>query len=176
MSCVAIPSLRTERLLLRGYTSGDLDRWVAVMGDPAVMRALGRTRAPERSDAWDRIAWALGQWALRGYGLFAVESEGVLIGHAGILHPFDWPEPELAYTIARPAWGRGFAAEAARAARDWAFRSFPFPHLASFIAPDNVRSQRVAERLGAVREDAIVLRGHPAERWVHARPGSGTVV
>ena len=65
---------------------------------------------------------SLGQWSLRGYGLFAVEpADGRFAGWAGILHPVDWPEPELGYSLGQPFLGQGLATEAARAARDWAF-------------------------------------------------------
>ena len=88
----------------------------------------------------------------------------------------DWPEPELAYSLAPHAWGQGFATEAAAAARDWAFARHGLRRLASFIMPGNVRSIRVAERLGAVREGELDVRGHPAQWWVHYAPGHGPIV
>jgi RimJ/RimL family protein N-acetyltransferase len=118
----------------------------------------------------------LGQWAMRGYGLFAVETEGCCAGWTGVLHPLEWPEPELAYTLDQPFWGRGLASEAARAARDWAFGQHGFSRLASFILPDNARSIRVAEKLGAVREGTVELRGFQADWWVHRSPGHGPIV
>ena len=117
---------------------------------------------------------SLGQWALRGYGIFALErrSDGRFIGIAGVLQPADWPEPELSYSLAQHAWGSGLAMEAAAAARDWGFAQHGFARLASFILPDNTRSQRVAQKLGAVREGMVPLRGLQAEWWVH-RPAKG---
>ena len=111
----------------------------------------------------------LGQWALRGYGMFAVELEGRFAGWAGVLHPLEWPEPELAYSLDQPFWGRGIATEAARAARDWAFaRSTSIGWRAS-SGPATPRSIRVAKKLGAVREGMVELRGSEAEWWVHRR-------
>ena len=104
-----------------------------------------------------------------------MSESGRFVGFAGILHPADWPEPELAYTLDPAYWGRGYAIEAAARARDWAFEQFGFERLASFIMPENVRSVRVAEALGAVREGTVALRGHVAEWWVHHRPGRGAV-
>ena len=69
-----------------------------------------------------------------------------------MLHPLEWPEPELAYSLDQPFWGHGIATEAVRAAREWAFARLGVARLASFILPDNVRSMRVAEKLGAVRD------------------------
>ena len=57
------------------------------------------------------MALTMGQWALKGYGSFAVEHSGTgaVIGRAGLLHLAGWPEPELAFAFARPARGQGFA-------------------------------------------------------------------
>ena len=93
-----------------------------------------------------------------------------------MLHPAEWPEAELSYSLARDFWGRGIATEAVRAARDWAFANRGFSRLASFILPDNARSIRVAEKLGAVRESMVSLRGLEAQWWVHFSPGHGPIV
>jgi len=93
------------------------------------------------------------------------------VGSIGIFQPLDWPEPELAYSLDRSFWGQGFATEAATAARDWLFGHFPLARLASFIRPDNHASIRVAQRLGAVCEGTVELRGSIVEHWVHYRSG-----
>lgn len=108
--------------------------------------------------------------------MFAVEADGQFAGRIGVLHPLEWPEPELAYALDAPFRGRGLAREAVAAVRGWAFEQFGFTRLASFILPVNTRSARVAERLGAVKEGTIALRGFVADRWVHTRPGAGVVV
>jgi RimJ/RimL family protein N-acetyltransferase len=172
-----IPVLRTERLVLRAFRAGDLDAWAAMEADPDVRRYRGNNLRT-RDEAWGAMEASLGQWALRRYGLFALElaADRQFVGFAGILHPADWPEAELAYSLAQPYWGRGLAVEAARAARDWAFAQHGFSRLASFILPENTRSIRVAARLGAVREGMVELRGFHAEWWVHRSPGHGPVV
>jgi RimJ/RimL family protein N-acetyltransferase len=74
----------------------------------------------------------LGQWALRGYGLFAVDINELMVGRIGILHPVDWPEPELAWTLAAPLWGQGLATEAATEVKRWAFEEFGWDRLVSY--------------------------------------------
>jgi RimJ/RimL family protein N-acetyltransferase len=171
---IEIPTLRTDRLVLRAFRPADLDPLAAMNADPEVRRWLGG-KLLSRVESWAIMETALGQWALRGYGLFAVERDGAFAGRIGLLHPLDWPEPEIAWGLAAESWGQGIATEAAAAVRDWAFRTFGFPHLASFILAENARSRRVAEKLGAVREGKVELRGLVADRWVHPRPGSGVV-
>lgn len=170
MTAFAIPELRTERLLLRGFRAGDLDDYAPLRAEPEVARFVGGPLS--REEVWDRMAVMVGQWSLRGYGVFAIaeRASGRVVGHCGILHPADWPEPEIAYTVGPAHWGRGYAAEAARATRAYAFDAYAFPRLVSFIRPDNARSIRVAEKLGAVRGGPVRLRGFDAETWVHARP------
>jgi RimJ/RimL family protein N-acetyltransferase len=165
-----IPTLRTERLILRAFRAADIDAWAAMEADPEVRRYRGNNPRT-REQAWAVMESSLGQWALRGYGLFAVEriADGCFIGFTGVLHPADWPEPELSYSLARAAWGSGFATEAARAARDWAFSAQKFECLASFILPQNARSIRVAQKLGAKLHGIVTLRGFEAERWVYRR-------
>lgn len=169
-----IPTLTTDRLVLRGFRAGDWDAYAAMNADPAVRQWLGGTLL-SREQAWTQMESFLGQWALRGYGVFAVESAGCFAGRVGLLHPADWPEPELSWTIASPFWGHGLATEAAAAARQWAFANLPCDRLVSYIPPDNIRSQRVAAKLGAVRDGQILLRGHLAEVWVHPAPGRGVI-
>jgi RimJ/RimL family protein N-acetyltransferase len=172
-----IPSLRTDRLVLRAFRDTDIDAWVAMEAEPDVRRYRGNNPRT-RTESWTAMERSLGQWALRGYGLFALElaADSRFAGFTGVLHPEDWPEPELAYSLAPHAWGQGLATEAAIAARDWAFARHGLRRLASFIAPGNVRSIRVAERLGAVREGELHVHGHPAQWWVHYAPGHRPIV
>jgi RimJ/RimL family protein N-acetyltransferase len=172
-----VPVLRTDRLVLRAFRAGDLAAWAAMEADPEVRRYRGNNLRT-RDEAWGAMETSLGQWALRGYGLLALEhaADGQFVGFAGVLHPADWPEAELAYSLARPYWGQGLAIEAARAARDWAFAQHGFSRLASFILSENIRSISVAARLGAVSEGMVELRGFRAEWWVHRSPGTGPVV
>ena len=163
-----IPTLRSERLVLRAFRDADLDALAAMQANAEVRRFLGVTPL-SRAESWSMMERVLGQWALRTYGLFAVEVEGRCAGWAGILHPLEWPEPELAYSLDRPFWGRGIATEAARTAREWAFERHRFARLASFIMPDNARSIRVAEKLGAVRERTTTIRGFAVDWWVHRK-------
>lgn len=164
-----IPTLRTGRLELRAFRADDLDALAAMQANAAVRRFLGAGDLLSRAETWGLMERILGQWTLRGYGMFAIEAEGRCAGWAGVLHPLEWPEPELSYSLDQPFWGRGLATEAATAARDWAFATHGFTRLASFIRPANVRSIRVAQKLGAIREGMVELRGLPAEWWVHGK-------
>jgi RimJ/RimL family protein N-acetyltransferase len=173
MTIFEIPTLTTERLRLRAFRAGDLDAYAAMQANPEVMRYLVMGRASNRVEVWRTMATSLGQWALRGYGMWAcTKIDGdTFVGSVGIFQPLDWPEPEISYSLDQPFWRQGFATEAAGAARDWFFAQFPVRRAASFIRPDNHASKRVAERLGAVCEGMLELRGATYEHWVHYRAG-----
>ena len=174
---IEIPTLRTPHLVLRAFAASDWDAFAAMEADAEVRRFRGGN-VLSRAEAFSSMQMLLGQWPLRGYGVFALATadNGAFAGFTGILHPADWPEPELAWSLAPAFWGRGLATEGAATARDWAFSTHGFERLASFILPDNVRSARVATRLGAVRAGTLSLRGFVAERWEHPRPGHGVTV
>jgi RimJ/RimL family protein N-acetyltransferase len=87
----------------------------------------------------------------------------------GIFQPLDWPESGDRLAPDQPFWGHRFGTEAATAARDLLFGHFPLARVASLIKPDNHASKRVAERLGAVCEGTVELRGSTVEHWVTDR-------
>lgn len=169
MDPIAIPTLRTRQLTLRAFRPDDLARHAAMLGDPAVVRFLGNGTPRSEAESWEVMARAIGQWALRGYGLFALEHAGRFAGHAGILHPPSWPAPELAYAIAPDLQRRGLAGEACGAVRAWAATQ-GLADLVSYIRPANVASIAVARKLGARYERDIALLGTAAQVWRHGPP------
>jgi RimJ/RimL family protein N-acetyltransferase len=92
------------------------------------------------------------------------------VGYSGLWNPHGWPEPEVMWGLAASAHGRGYATEATRRARDFAYRELGWTTLISCIAPDNLASQRVALRLGAVLESSIELKGSKADIYRHPSP------
>ena len=77
---------------------------------------------------------------------------------------------ELGWALVRRAWGYGYATEAAEAVKSWCYEQRGIEHLVSLIAPDNVRSQRVAEKLGAQREEQIQTAVGPTDVWAYLSP------
>jgi RimJ/RimL family protein N-acetyltransferase len=174
MTLIEIPTLTTARLRLRAFCVRDLDALAAMRANPEVVRYLGSGRTSTATEVWQMMAMFLGQWTLRGYGVWACDKvdDAAFVGYVGIFHPLDWLEPELIYSLDQPFWRQGFATEAAATARDWLFEHFPLARAASFIRPDNQASKRVAERLGAVYERTFERRGSDYEHWTHCRTDS----
>ena len=162
-----IPTLTTDRLILRGYREDDAPAIAALHGDPEVIRYISPDGVPEPSlaDAWDHIARHVGHWALKGYGKWAVDERatGRFVGRAGLYDPpYDWVGLELGWTFPRDVWGRGYATEASAAAMRWAFETMGANEVVSAIHPGNAASIRVAERLGERKWRDGTLNGKPA--------------
>lgn len=160
----AVPLLHTERLLLREFRPDDFEAYAAMMADPEVTRHLADGRPLGRVDAWRQMAMFAGHWALLGFGVWAVEERatGAFVGRIGCFHPEGWPAFEIAYTLARPAWGKGYAREGAAAALRWARETLGRDAIISVIRPGNVGSIRVAESLGAVPDGTVDFYGGSA--------------
>lgn len=170
-----VPVLETERLRLREWREEDLAPLAAFCADEATTRYLGGPSGPE--DAWRHMAGQMGHWVLRGYGMWALEesSSGRWIGYCGLWYPHGWPEREIGWGLAAGAQRRGLATEAARCARDFAYRDLGWTTLISCIVPENLASQRVAQRLGATLERSIELKGHATGVYRHPGPSTSTL-
>jgi RimJ/RimL family protein N-acetyltransferase len=158
---VTIPlPIETERLLIRPFEDDDVDVIAAVYADPDVMRhvytgVLDRAGTAALLEAYRQVhdEHGFSTWAV-------VEKEtGSVVGDAGFGLYAATGEPELGYTLARSAWGRGYGLEAARACAAAAFAHLPQRRLVATIEPENERSLRLAERLGMRAVETIELEG-----------------
>jgi RimJ/RimL family protein N-acetyltransferase len=156
--------------VLREWRESDVEFFARVYADPQVTRYLGDGGTLDRAATWRSVAGNIGHWALRGYGQWVVtlRSTGEQIGRAGLYHPEGWPGLEVGYVIAPEHQGRGFATEAAGAALRHAVEVVGAERVISLIQVGNVRSQRVAEKLGGVREPDIEFFGRTV--MVYAYP------
>ena len=143
--------LETERLALRELTADDVDGLLEIFGDPEAMWAYPSTKSRAETERW--VRWAESSYADHGWGLWAVvrKSDGLFLGDCGpMMQPVEGQQvPELGWHIVRAEWGRGFATEAGRAARDWFFANTAHDRLVSIVWPPNTASRRVGEKVHA---------------------------
>jgi ribosomal-protein-alanine N-acetyltransferase len=163
--------LETERLLLRHLTPDDLDDLAALYADPVVMRFWPRPYT--REEARERIDRAIRSYSEVGHDLYATvyKPEDRFIGRCGLLRQVidGAAELEVAYMLAKEYWGRGLATEAARALRDYAFRTLDPPRLISLIDPGNIASQRVAEKNGMRHDRDVEYMGEVTRLYLITR-------
>jgi RimJ/RimL family protein N-acetyltransferase len=168
--------LETARLILRPPRLDDLDAWSEMMADEETARFIGGV-AP-RSVCWRQLMTLIGAWHACGFAMFSVieKESGRWIGRLGPWQPEGWPGTEIGWAIVRDRWGRGYAAEGAIAAANWAFETLGWSNIIHSIAPANLASQRVAQKLGSrnlgpgqmpppFEHDRIDLWGQTREQW-----------
>lgn len=182
----ALITLCTNRLRLRPWTPQDAEALFDLFADEEVMAGLNRQPVSAVDDTRVLIEEGIGGWRTDGLGPFTLQTRGPgsqVVGQAGLMifDRRDWTpstagragshaQPELGWALERAHWGNGYATEAAAAIRDWAYESRSINRLVSLISPDNVRSQRVAQRLGATPTETVT----PADSkrvavvWQHA--------
>jgi RimJ/RimL family protein N-acetyltransferase len=167
------PRIETERLVLRMPGGDDWEVWADFVGSERARYVGGPM---DRDLAWRSFAQVIGHWTLRGWGSFVITRRGhtAPLGLTGPWYPHGWPEHEIGWTIwSADAEGRGYAFEAAAAARRFAYERLGWTTAVSYIDPANDRSIALARRLGAVEDphaarkdaDDLVFR-HPAPEAV----------
>ena len=165
------PMLTTERLILRGPERSDLPEFTRFMTSAPSMKAQGETVTAQQ--AWFGFLTGIGHWHWHGFGFFTVveQKSGEAVGRVGLIQHAGWPDIELAWHLFEGAEGKGYATEAARAVKKWAFEELRLDRLYSYIDCENMRSQAVAKRLGAITDGTRALHEPEAEIWVHSMEG-----
>ncbi|MEY9940443.1 GNAT family N-acetyltransferase [Streptacidiphilus sp. MAP5-3] len=172
------PVIRTERLQLFRPTADDLAVAVAVHSAPETNRH--NPHGPTPPDACERWlhAW-IEEWDRLGVGYFSVGLDDEIVGFAGVkFAPIriagrdEFTAFNLYYRFRPAAWGRGFAAEAAGAALEYARPLHPDVPVYALIRDDNTPSLRLAARLGLQATGEVDSAG----RGVHLLGFSGADV
>jgi len=155
-------TLETSRLILRPFQESDFASYAEMCADREVMQYVGDGGTLSREEAWRQMAMLSGHWVLRGFGMWAVAERtmGEFVGRVGLHFPEGWPGREIGWALAKSHWGKGYAFEAAAAALAFAFDTLEWPRAISLIDRRNLRSIRLAERLGERYESDIDVRGH----------------
>ena len=165
--------LTTARLRLRPFTAADHDAIHAVYADPEVMRYVGHGAHRTLAETAGALRVYGDVLAHRGYSFLAVTERrtGALLGDGG-LHPLAGvgPDVELGYTLARAAWGRGYATELGRALVEHAFTVLRVPRVVAQVEPANAASRRVLAKLGMSARGMRTAYGRPHVLYVLERP------
>ena len=151
--------LETNRLVLRHLVMDDLDELFALYRDPEIRRYF-----PEGVLNFEETKEEL-EWHMNGHprhpelGLWATihKETGKFIGRCGLL-PWQIDEKlevEIAYLLDKSFWHQGLATEAAEGILTYGFEQLNLSRLICLIDPENIASQRVAERIGMTLERKV---------------------
>ena len=162
------PRIETERLVLRHWRKDDFRPYHAIMQHPEVHRHFGPTPIGAE-ECWRRLAASAGAWQVKGLGTWAVErkDDGKLVGNVGLLtawrdmEPQFGEEPEMGWIMAAETHGQGLASEAGFAALAWAEANLDPTPMWAIIAPANLPSIALAQRLGFSPVAESTYNGEP---------------
>lgn len=155
--------IETPLSRLRSWREADRQAFTEMNADPEVMRDLGGPIDRAQSDA--KFARYVDAFERYGFCRWAIEGRtGDFLGYCGVMparedHPLG-PHFEVGWRLVRRAWSRGHATEAAKAALSDAFARGGLSEVLSYTAPDNLRSQRVMQRLGLQRDASRDFTAH----------------
>ncbi len=164
---LSVPTIETERLILRGWTESDFAPLSAFYADDPDSVFVGGPRHGS-----DVVLWFMarfGQWALRGYGSFVIAERGGadFVGWCGVNHYVAAEVPTIQWALLAPYRGKGYLTEAGRVALDFVFQASGRETLRTTIHPKNPNSQATARRLGGALtgETRVVDGGHALDVW-----------
>lgn len=148
--------IETERLILRTWKKEDAETYFQINQDPMVTEFLPKALTMEQVN--DFILSVNQHQTKHGYTLWAAELKetGELMGFIGLNYT-DWeshftPAVELGWRLGSPYWGKGFATEGAKASLAYGFKQCDLKEIVSFTVPGNVRSIRVMQKIGLIRD------------------------
>ena len=154
----------TGRLLLRRFTTDDLDAFYQLGSRPEIIRYAQAVPLASREQALEFMQAApFHDYATYGYGRLACvwKATGEVIGFSGIKYVPEIAENELGYRFFEEYWGMGLATEAGHASIEFARSVLGLKRLVAMVHPDNVASARVVTKLGFTREKCLRYSGLP---------------
>ena len=158
---MAFPALvRTERLVLHRWRAPlHTEVLAAVNADPRAVRFLNRGVPFSHEASAAQSERFAAHWDRFGFGLWAVEAAGDVVGFTGACHPLWFPayahEVEVGWRLHPSAWGHGYATEAGRAAVGAALEHLELARVIACIDPGNRPSIAVAQRLGMEAREMV---------------------
>ena len=165
--------LSTRRLLIREITPADMPKLHRIYGDRECMQFYPAPKSYSETQEWFQEL-AFDSYAKNEFGLWAVISRGTgeLIGDCGITLQTTpaGEEPEVGYHLWREFWHQGFATEAARACIQYGLNTLQMPRVVSITSPENLPSQKVAERVHQRKEvftKTSRATGHEVVRYLY---------
>ena len=147
--------IETERLYLREMNQNDFNSLCEILQDKKTMYAYEGAFNDKEAQEWlDRQISRYQKW---GFGLWAVilKETDKMIGQCGLTMQL-WKDKEvleIGYLFNRQFWHKGYATEAAKACKKYAFETLNAAEVCSIIRNTNISSKNVAIRNGMIKTD-----------------------
>lgn len=167
-----IPTVKTDRLVLRPFTDHDAEELHRILAQEGVLRYFPTPDPPPLDRVQKLVAKQLEHWEEHGFGWWAVElkSDDGIIGWNGLQYLTETEEVEIAYLLAKTHWGKGLATEGAREGLKYGFEILGLERIIGLVHPENIASQRVLEKLGLTFNNEAEYFGMSVYRYVIDAP------
>lgn len=151
-----IPTIKTERLILRKFNETDSEALFKILGQENILRYFPNPNSPPKEKVEGLIRNQLEQWEQYGYAWWAVTlpADSAFLGWCGLQYLPETDETEVGYLLGRQWWGKGYATEAAYASLVFAFNDLDMEQIIALVHPENQASIRVIEKIGMFFVDA----------------------
>lgn len=157
---IELPSLTTERLVLRGYTAEDAPALQALASDRRIAATTLNIPHPYPPDGALQFILNDHERRARGEGFgFAItrRDDGALLGGIGLRLQRSL-QAEMGYWVGVPYWGQGYTSEAARRLIAFGFDELGLNRIYASYFGNNPASARVMQKAGMIYEGA--MKGH----------------
>ena len=152
--------LETERLILRKLTTEDAEFMFELLNDPSFIRNIGDRHIRTLDDACAYILnGPVKSYEKNGFGLYLIvlKETHESIGMCGLIRRETLEDVDIGYALLPRFWSKGYAIEAARAAKAYAKDVVGLKRIVAIVDPANEPSIRVLEKLGLRYEKMVRL-------------------
>lgn len=166
-----IPTLTTERLILRAPEETDLSTFVEFYADGDNSYFSGGPKTVE--EAREDLAAIRDHWVEKGYGVWAIEQrfDNKMVGVCGFAWPDGWLRRELTWWLLPSVQGQGFATEASLAAIEHGYCEYKWEAVETYMKDANKPARRLVERLGGKVVDRLKFQdGFTRDIFVFPKP------
>lgn len=141
--------MKTERLLIRESTAGDVPEFYRVYSDPSITRYMEDLFEDPAEETVYMQEYIRQVYGFYGYGMWTVQlRSGEVIGRAGLSVREGYELPELGFVIGRDYQGQGYAEEACRAVLAYGRKELSFEHVQALVEEENLPSRNLLAKLG----------------------------
>ncbi|WP_277296842.1 GNAT family N-acetyltransferase [Succinatimonas hippei] len=148
----------TKRLYAKKLTADSIFDLKKMLQDPRVMYAYEGIFDDEMTEDWlNKMLWRYDEYGFALNGIY-LKTTDEMIGQCGITMQ-EYQNSlvhEIGYLFCTDFWHQGYATEAAKAARDYAFTVLKAPRVFAFVRDTNTASMNVARRCGLKAIDIII--------------------
>lgn len=163
--------LQTERLNLRLFTLEDAGHIVELLNQPSFIRFIGDRGVRTAAEAEKYLTdGPLKSYEQNGFGLWLAEEKAThaFVGMCGLIKRPELEDVDIGYALLPKFWGCGLATEACAAVLAYARNHLQLKRLVAIVAPDNIASIRVLEKIGLKFERTMLWPQDKSELSVYA--------